>query len=97
VDLKNDPGRSVILARREKDVANSGGKHPVRLSGVHQKKNFRHLPAGPFHRSSCRYAINSGLAELSPAQVPLTLLGKEKGSLNNNILNIQYICILAAV
>ncbi|MBF7084332.1 iron ABC transporter permease [Desulfallas sp. Bu1-1] len=43
------------------------------------------------------YAINAGSAELSPAQVLLTLLGKAEGRLNIIIWNIRLPRILAAV
>ncbi|MGQ9825802.1 MAG: FecCD family ABC transporter permease [Desulfotomaculales bacterium] len=43
------------------------------------------------------YAINAGSAQASPAQVLLTLLGKEKGSLSIIIWNIRLPRILAAV
>jgi len=43
------------------------------------------------------YAINAGSAELSPAQVLLTLLGKAEGRLNIIIWNIRLPRVLAAV
>jgi iron complex transport system permease protein len=43
------------------------------------------------------YAINAGSAELSPAQVMLTLLGKAEGRLNIIIWNIRLPRVLAAV
>lgn len=43
------------------------------------------------------YAINAGSAELSPAQVLLTLLGKAEGRLNIIIWNIRLPRVLAAI
>ena len=43
------------------------------------------------------YAINAGSAELSPAQVLLTLLGKAEGHLNIIIWNIRLPRVLAAI